>query len=158
MAFEGLNKLRISELLRMQKRVTNPNAREKPVHKNFHRDFSVIGETENFRFVIFVRRNTKDPNNFSVGLRWRAPGGAEVILKRYNGPSHPHPPLGRCCHIHTATEKAIEEGRSKAEYYAEATSRFSTVEGALACLLEDCNVSGLTAMNDEPDMFSGSLH
>lgn len=158
MAFEGITDERIHQLISIPKRVLNPNARERLIHQNYHKDFTVEGLKEDYRFVLFVRRNRKDPTNFSVGLRWRAPGGLELMLRRYNGSSHRHPPHEYVCHIHTASARAIEEGRSKAEFYAEATERYSTAEGALACLLSDCNISGLRASPDNGDLFGGVLN
>ena len=54
--------------------------------------------------------------------------------------------------LHRASERAISAGR-KPESEAEETDRFETLEGALACLIEDFNVSGLTARPDEPRLF-----
>lgn len=57
--------------------------------------------------------------------------------------------------IHRATAEALEAGR-KAEIFAEGTDRYSTLEGALACLIRDCSVQGLSADFDPRDLFDGS--
>ncbi len=41
----------------------------------------------------------------------------------------------------------------KIDSHAEETPRYRTLEGALACLIEDCNVRGLTAESDQPELF-----
>lgn len=55
--------------------------------------------------------------------------------------------MGYNCHIHLATEKYIKANR-KAEGFAEETDRYKTLEGALHCLLSDCNVKGLMTIPD----------
>ena len=40
----------------------------------------------------------------------------------------------------------------KPESEAEETDRFSTLEGALACLIDDFRVSGIRARHDEPQL------
>ena len=50
--------------------------------------------------------------------------------------------------------EAVESG-GKIDKFAEETDRYTTLEGALACLLEDCNVQGLNIKHDEPSLFDG---
>ena len=57
-------------------------------------------------------------------------------------------------HIHRATEAAILAGR-KPERAAEETTRYETLEGALACLIEDFRLSGIRANPDHPSLFNG---
>ena len=45
----------------------------------------------------------------------------------------------------------MAEGR-KAESDATETDRFESLDGALACLMEDFNVSGLEVQRDEPSL------
>ena len=54
----------------------------------------------------------------------------------------------------SSTAEAISTGR-KVDSHAEATDRYRTLEGALACLIKDCGVQGLTAQPDETDLFDG---
>ena len=60
----------------------------------------------------------------------------------------------RNSHIHRATAEALAAGK-KIDSHAEETDRYNTLDGALACLIEDCDVRGLTAQHDEPDLFDG---
>jgi hypothetical protein len=67
------------------------------------------------------------------------------LLCRYNGKSHEHKnklekeTAFYDYHIHKATERYQREG-TKEEYFAEASSRYSTPQQALNCLIADCNV------------------
>ena len=92
-------------------------------------------------------------DDFSCGISWISKTGEVLTLKRYNGSSHNHPnhlekeKLGYVCHIHIATEKYIKANK-KAEGFAKKTDRFTTVQGALHCLVTDCKVSGLKTEGD----------
>jgi hypothetical protein len=91
-------------------------------------------------------------DDFSCGLRWLAPNGESLTLTRYNGP-HVHKnrlegtKFDSATHIHKASAKYIQANR-KAEGFAVTTDNFFSLEGALHCLVTDCNISGL---NTEPD-------
>ena len=54
-------------------------------------------------------------------------------------------------HIHKTTE-AILAGR-RPDFEASETDRYTTLEGALACLLEDYSVTGISARREEPRLF-----
>ena len=47
------------------------------------------------------------------------------------------------CHVHRATARYIGRLGGQDEGYAEATTRYADLRGALRCLLRDCNVLGL---------------
>ena len=51
-------------------------------------------------------------------------------------------------HIHRTLERTMAAGK-RPEAEAEETSRFETLEGALACLIEDYCLSGIRAKHDE---------
>lgn len=147
----------IEELLRQSKRVANPKAKwqEKPGHRQ--RNFNVLAS--NHSFVLFQRQNVRVPEDFTCGLRWEPPGGGSLILVRYNGSSHVHgnklegDTLRHVCHIHRTTERYLAIGIT-AEGFAEASSRYRTIDGALHCLATDCFISGLDTIPDEPDLFT----
>ena len=46
------------------------------------------------------------------------------------------------------------DGR-KPEHATEETTRYQTLEGALACLIEDFDLSGIRANPDQPSLFNG---
>ena len=134
------------------KRITNPGARwlEKPKGRPAHRQrsFQAAGEDQaEERFLVYQRQNLDDASDFSCGIAYLPRGAPLLTLARYNGPSHEHGDIVYRTHIHRASEEAIAAGR-KAESEAAETDRFESLEGALACLMEDFNVSGLRTRPD----------
>ena len=146
MTNEELDGLRVAV-----KRVTNPRAqwREKPGHRQ--RNFTAEGDGGAV-YRIYLRQNLNDDKDFSCGPALAQRGGKSLSLVRYNGASHAHGEIRYRCHIHRATAEAISAGR-KADGHAEATDRYRTLDGAFACLIEDCGVQGLTAQHDKRDLF-----
>ena len=139
----------LDDLQQMPKRVTNPGARwlDKPGHQQ--RNFQVRGQGEHLsHFSVYQRQNLLDECDFSCGIVYVPQGGRRLTLARYNGPSHRHGEIVYRPHIHRATAKAIAEGK-KPESEADETDRFQTLDGALACLLDDFNVGGLSAPQHE---------
>lgn len=144
----------IAALKAMPKRVTNPSARwqDKPRAAPTHRQRNlqvVAAEDLDVLFAIYQRQNTTDAADFSCGIRYYPLGATPIMLARYNGPSHIHHDIVYRAHIHQATEGAIAAGR-RPESNASETDRYTTLEGATACLLEDYNVAGLSARHDHP--------
>lgn len=138
----------------MPKQIDNPGSRwsEKPAGAPAHRQrsFKVHGKDgEQGIFEIYQRQNVQDEVDFSCGIVHVALDGSRLTLARYNGSGHEHGDILYRPHIHRATEKAIASGR-KPEREAEETDRYQTLEGALACLLEDFSIAGLRAENDHP--------
>ena len=144
----------LDALRSIPKRITNPGARwlEKPKGRPAHRQrsFQAAGEDQaEERFLVYQRQNLDDASDFSCGIAYLPRGAPLLTLARYNGPSHEHGDIVYRPHIHCASEAAIAAGR-KAEADATETGRFETVDGALACLTEDFNVSGVDAKHDAP--------
>ena len=106
-------------------------------------------------YWIYQRQNLDDERDFSCGLALVQRGGKPLTLVRYNGSNHAHGEIRYCCDIHRATAVALAAGR-RIDSYAEETDRYRTLEGALACLIEDCAVRGVSARFDEQDLFDGS--
>ena len=143
------------EVLRtMHKQIDNPRSRwsEKPADAPSHRQrsFKAYGEDgERPTFEIYQRQNIQDDGDFSCGIVHVAFDGSRLTLARYNGSGHEHGDILYRPHIHRATEKAIAAG-GKPEREAKETDRYETLEGALACLIEDFNIVGLSAPPDQP--------
>jgi len=161
MAFESMTDAKIQELIRLPKRVTNPNARAK--NKDCHEQINynaISSDNGQYRFEIYLRQNIMEgmEDDFSCGLSWVAPNGETLTLCRYNGSSHDHPNfienerLGYNCHIHKTTERYILANK-KPEGYAELTERYYTLKGALFCLVQDCNITGIHTEQDLPKLF-----
>jgi hypothetical protein len=124
----------VSELLKMK---------IKKAHKE---NELTINRLDGSCFKIIIRQNTENQLDFSVILGYIPPNRNDVfILRRYNGKSHEH--TNRIekekpfydYHIHSGTERYQEEG-PREEYFAEATSRYADIHGALNCLINDCNI------------------
>ena len=59
------------------------------------------------------------------------------------------------CHIHRPSIVALQSGR-RIDSEAVETGSYNTLEGALATLIAECNVEGIQAKHDEPDLFDGN--
>ncbi|WP_145956938.1 hypothetical protein [Xenorhabdus miraniensis] len=138
----------ISEFLSEEKVVLNPKAKWKEQRKSQRKNYNLVSADGNRKYTLFIRQNIILPDNFSCGLIIEIPGNESITLVRYNGCDHPHiniledEDVSYRFHIHKATEKYMSVGR-KAEHYAEVTERYNCWEGALHCLVNDCNVVGL---------------
>ncbi len=159
MGLEVITDLLIENLLKVKKQVENPRARKKRGLGN-ERVTYIVSDEEGNRYNLYLRQNYKPgmEDAFSCGLSWILPSGETFTLIRYNGPSHDHPNklekvrLGYVCHIHKATKRYLDE-TGKADGFAESSKRYNTLGGALHCLLEDCNITGLTSNPDQPSLF-----
>lgn len=77
-------------------------------------------------------------------------------MARYNGPSHRHDEIIYRPHIHRATARAIAAGK-KPESEADETDRYTNLEGALRCLVEDYHLQGLSLLNhNQASLFNGA--
>jgi len=158
MSFESLTDERIQSLLNMPKHVTNPKAREVSDANHLKRDYNVKSDDGAEDFVLFLRQNKTVNDDFSCGLRWIPPGSEELILVRYNGPSHPHPnrlegnKLEFVPHIHRTRERYLQ-ANLRAEGFAETATRYTTMSGALHELVRDLHIIGLETTPDHPELF-----
>lgn len=115
--------------------------RPKRGHKE--REMDVRG-AEGSEFRIILRQSLFNPLDFSVILAFCPPQSNQLFrLRRYNGKSHEHTNTveGQTFydfHIHQASERYQDIGERKEDAYAEPTDRFSDMQGAIRCLLEDC--------------------
>lgn len=154
MAFESITDDFIQHLLKCPKQVLNSRAKKMIHDGNEKINYNLQStDKDNYKFRLFVRQNSRVRGCFSVGLIWESPSGENLILTRYNGNSHVHQNdlekenFEHCFHVHIATERYIRTNK-KPEKYAYPHDGFTTVEGALHCLVQDCNIVGL---NTQPD-------
>ena len=150
----------LESLRAVPKLVTNPGARwsEKPVRAPVHRQrsFKAVGQSaEGLRFEVYQRQNIQDPADYSCGIAHISLDGSRLTLARYNGPGHEHGDIFHRPHIHRTTAEAIASGR-KPEREAAETDRYETLEGALACLVANFNVVGISPSHDTPRLPYGS--
>lgn len=132
----------------MSKRVTNPTARwtKKPEAKPGHRErnftLEAVASGESLRFRLYLRQSLTRVQAFSCGIIYLPVDAPRLTLARYNGGSHIHEDIRFSPHIHRASSEVIAAGR-RPDSAATKTDRYNSLEGALACLVEDFNVSGL---------------
>ncbi len=114
-------------------------------HKRGHLEAGkqVVG-ADGSKFRLIVRQNRMDVIDFSVILGWEMSSLMRVFkLMRCNGLSHQHrnPLEGEEVffdyHVHIATERYQLHG-SKEEHYAEPTSAYTDLNGAIRHLLREC--------------------
>ncbi len=98
-------------------------------------------------FRLIQRQSRLNLLDFSVILAYRPAGSMTLFrLRRYNGKSHEHTNSIEKhtfydFHVHYATERYQLIGASE-DSYAEPTDRYADFQGALSCLLEECNFEG----------------
>jgi hypothetical protein len=139
----------IQELIKERKQMTVTlnelfrGMREKRGHKGSE---SSIERSDGSSFIIKIRLSSENPLDFSAILGYSPPKSTKLfLLRRYNGKSHEHRnklEKGTAFydfHIHTATERYQKED-TKEEYFAEITDRYSTIQEAINCLIDDCNI------------------
>ncbi len=142
----------------MAKHVENPRAKLRQDRRQERCDYRVVSEDGTHLFTLFTRQSTMLSESFSAGLRWHAKSGEEIILVRYNGGSHEHEndlegdKISYATHIHRATERYAAMNK-KVDAYAESSPRYGTLNGALHCLVKDCNIMGLSTEPEEPQLF-----
>lgn len=165
MAFESISDNKISELISCPKQVENPQSRAKVVDGAEQFNYHIKStDGKNTQFQVFTRQNLRKgmDNSFSAGILWIASNGESLTLRRYNGPFHWHPNsienerLEYVCHIHMATERYIQANK-KPEGFAKETKRYTTLAGALHCLVKDCNINGIDTMPDNPSQVKLNL-
>lgn len=109
--------------------------------------------------MIFTRQSMINPFDFSVILGYKVPGFNTIFrLRRYNG-KHTHTNTIereriRDFHIHKATERYQKIGGMKEDSFAEVTDRYTSLESAIECLLDDC---GFTPPMQESPLFTGNV-
>lgn len=158
MAAEWLTDTLIAELKALPKVIKNPKSRPKEEGRRSLTNYDVVSACGVWAFRLYKRQNTIFPNDYSCGISVDPPSKETVTLARYNGDSHTHgnelegTSFEYLRHIHVATERYIMAGK-KPETYAEPTERYSTVDGALHCLMMDWNITGLDTTPDNLDLF-----
>ena len=158
MALETLTEERITELLIMPKKILNEGARTVEKDGSKRLNYLARSEDDEIAFHIYTRQNMAVGNDFSCGIYYVNSAGENVTLIRYNGSHHKHTnkieeeEIGYACHIHRATTRYIDS--RKIEGFATRTDEYTTLEGALSCMIRDCNIKGISAQRESPLLFS----
>lgn len=110
------------------------------------------------RYRLFVRQSLSNSGVFSVGLTLILPDG-DLILCRYNSGHHGHknilekvkiPPA---CHQHLMTQRYIVAGLEH-RGFAVLRTEYTSVDGALALLVKECNVLNVLKYEPQTKLFS----
>jgi len=109
-------------------------------HKEIELNFKGINNSE---YAIILRQSLIEPLKFSAILAYQIPKSNQRFrLRRYNGKHQHTNKIERIhffdYHIHQATERYQLLG-VREDTYAEPSNRFSNLNEAVNCLLEDCN-------------------
>lgn len=158
MTTDTISQEQLDALIGCAKRVEGPTGRERQEAQHRSRDYALRSEDGEYSFVAFTRQNVRVADDFSAGLRWIRPSGADVILVRCNGSSHAHRNaledggFADRCHVHLATERYVAADR-RIETYAEPDDTYRTLAGALHRLTNIANIAGIETVPDHPDLF-----
>ncbi len=156
-----LNDAEIGALIRERKPLPPDYQRRiKMRSKSGHKEASLemVGENGS-TFRILLRQAVANSLDFSVILGYVPPESDSLFrLRRYNGKSHPHTNhIERVSfydfHVHQATERyqaGITPG-VREDSYAEPTTRYADIQGALRCLLDDCGFDALNTQYELPE-------
>jgi hypothetical protein len=128
----------------------------KCVEKNLHKELSIDvrgdlelknenDEIKTNMYKILLRQHKIDSLNFTAIFSFYLPyTGGILNMKRYCGKYHQHTnkiegtELPIDFHIHTITHR-YQKSSFENDTFAEITNRYNDLNGALNCLLKDCN-------------------
>ncbi len=135
-------------LITCPKRITDPPRREMKMEEGYSRnDFRAESMEGGHCFYVFLRRNERFPENFSIGLDYDPPIGGRVALLRVNGPhgdynrsfdpAHPHSDT----HVHWVNAEDVELGIQKLRR-AKAVKEYASFEEAVWYFLKLARIPG----------------
>jgi hypothetical protein len=116
----------------------------KPKRGHKERELDFTGENGG-DFRLILRQSLFNVLDFSIILSYLAPKTNHLFrLRRYNGKSHEHTNALESqtfyeFHIHTATERYQLESGGREDTFAEPTDKYPDFQGAIRCMLSDCN-------------------
>ncbi|TPR80636.1 hypothetical protein FJV18_04075 [Acinetobacter baumannii] len=144
-----LNNIEIEALKNMQKSLTKPLRIKWTTSLKFKQitiDLCNIDRT--MMFKLYMRQSVLDEDNFSCGISFTKNGEDDITLARYNGSNHVHVNKSDGqrfefqCHIHQANEESFKVSK-KIEHHAIATNRYTNLQGAIQCVIQDFAIINL---------------
>lgn len=155
----------IDRLISMPKVISDPPRKEMVLDRGTWRNDLRLQSTDGeHHFRMFMRRNDKFQENFSVGLDYLPGDGTDDLpLIRCNGPHEgvettPGSPAHHACfHIHYATEANMIRGLDPA-CGAVLTKEYGSLEQAVQFMLTKCNIQDPEGRFDgisQLDLFEG---
>lgn len=139
-----------------KKKASSTRAKDKMGHTG--RQYELVSASNlDRRYRLFIRQSTSNPDVFSVGLSVLMSDG-ELILCRYNSGHHGHRnilekiKLPAAHHQHIATHRYIAAGLD-ADGFAIPRPEYNSVDGALAFLVQECNIEGILEIGTQTNLF-----
>ena len=134
----------LQQLLTCPKKVINPPLKKHRVTDRGYceNSFTVKAEGTGIEYLVFIKQNSRFPENFSVGLLFNPPDQKGLItLVRCNGkhggtistPHHAH------FHIHKATAEALNKGMLESGEI-EITDQYADLDNAIQCFVKMINL------------------
>ena len=134
----------LNELIIAPKRITKkPGKDYQIVNGSKRKSFTVFSDKYEQRFTVFVRQPLILPECFSIGLIWMCEELDEnPILFRCNGPHGGNEKITEhfVPHIHKFKLQTLDDELYSIEKTIEATTGYSTFDGALYYFLTTCNI------------------
>lgn len=137
-------------LVTCPKEIVKPPRQTMAVDRGSYRNDMDLCSSEDSKekFHVFMRKNERFEENFSIGLNYiPSEGGLQICLLRCNGPhgEHTNDLLSgkhHCgYHIHAATAENINAG-FRSEKYALIVTEYINYDEALHYFLKRCNIIG----------------
>lgn len=138
----------LDRLITLAKVIKEPPRRNWVEDRGHERkDFTVKAAAGPEEFSVFIRRNIRFKDNFSVGLKYHPPtGGRELVLIRCNGPhglfnrtdpNHPHFHF----HVHRIDAELLEAGEDGLGRASRSTE-YASCEQAIAFFCRKVGIAG----------------
>lgn len=140
-----------------KRKTSGTRAKEKMGHTEQQFDLA-SSEVPDRHFRLFIRQSLSNSEVFSVGLTLVRPEG-DLILCRYNSGHHGHKNilekerLPAECHQHILTERYVSAGLEH-KGFAVLRTEYNSIDGALALLVEECNVANVIKHQTQATLFS----
>lgn len=138
-----------------KKKASATRPREKMGHTG--RQFELVSAAQPDRhYRLYIRQSLSNVDVFSVGLCLMLPE-TDLLLCRYNSGHHSHrnilekTKIKFANHQHLATARYVAAGLDT-DGYAVARTDYSTVAGALAFLVKECNIEGVVKLDTQLDL------
>lgn len=137
-------------------KVSASRGKEKLGHTERQFELAAVKNDER-RYRVFVRQSASNPDVFSVGLTLLLPEN-DLVLCRYNSDHHSHrnklekEKIPCTFHQHIATHRYIAAGLDVGGF-AIIRTEYNSVDGALALLVQECNIEGVYKPDPQAKLF-----
>lgn len=137
----------LNYLIKCEKTITSPPKKVMTQDKGHYRNSMLLQSKDGVNnFSLFIRKNVKFEENFSIGLVYHPKDGSEKItIFRCNGPHGIHVndfmegKYHDSYHIHIAKDFNINAGK-KSDLYAKSTQDYINLNEAILYCIKYCNI------------------